>query len=154
MNVGSSTESELVSIADVLGMILWCKYFVEAQGYTIESNLLYQDNKSTILLAKNGRMSAVKNSKHTKNRFYLIADKVAKSDVEIRHMGTKSMWADLNTKPVQGELFQIQRHHIMGVPIDYDDEVEQKRNHPMLLPAVEPVKMTVSDEQMLTDIGV
>ena len=51
-NIGSSTESELVSIADVLGMILWCKYCVEAQGYTIESNLLCQDNKSTILLAK------------------------------------------------------------------------------------------------------
>ena len=25
MNVGSSTESGLVSIADVLGMIMWCK---------------------------------------------------------------------------------------------------------------------------------
>ena len=25
MNVGRSTESELVSIADVLGMIMWCK---------------------------------------------------------------------------------------------------------------------------------
>ena len=60
LNVGSSTEAELVSIADVLGMIMWCKYFMEAQGYTIDSNLLYQDNKSTILLAKNGRMSAAK----------------------------------------------------------------------------------------------
>ena len=32
MNVDSSTESELVSIAYVLGMIMWCKYFMEAQG--------------------------------------------------------------------------------------------------------------------------
>ena len=70
LNVGSSTESELVSIADVLGMMMWCKYFMEAQGYTIENNILYQDNKSTILLAKNGRMSAGKNSKHIKNRFF------------------------------------------------------------------------------------
>ena len=42
MNVVSSTESELVSITNVLGMILWCKYFMEVQGYTIESTLLYQ----------------------------------------------------------------------------------------------------------------
>ena len=70
LNVGSSTESELVSIADVLGMMIWCKYFMEAQGYTIKNNILYQDNKSTILLAKNGRMSAGKNSKHIKNRFF------------------------------------------------------------------------------------
>ena len=50
---------------------------MEAQGYIIESNLLYQDSKSIILLAKNGRMSAGKNSKHIKNRFFLITDKVA-----------------------------------------------------------------------------
>ena len=32
MNVGSSTESELVIIADVLGMIMWGKYFMKDQG--------------------------------------------------------------------------------------------------------------------------
>ena len=77
LNTGSSTEAELVSIADVLGMMMWCKYFMEAKEYTIESNILYQDNKSTILLAKNGRTSAGKNSKHINNRFFLITDKVA-----------------------------------------------------------------------------
>ena len=70
LNVGSSTESELVSIADVLGVMIWCKYFMEAQGYTIDNNLLYQDNKSTILLAKNGRMSAGKASRHIHHRFF------------------------------------------------------------------------------------
>ena len=33
LNVESSTESESVSIADVLGVMIWCKYFMEAQGY-------------------------------------------------------------------------------------------------------------------------
>ena len=45
MNVVSSTELELVSIVDVLGMLLWCKYFMEAQGYTVESNLLTRITK-------------------------------------------------------------------------------------------------------------
>ena len=76
MNVASSTGSELVSISDVLGMLMWCKYFMEAQGYTIENNILYQVNKSNILLAKNGRMLAGKNSKHTKKRFFLITDNI------------------------------------------------------------------------------
>ena len=71
LNTGSSTEAELVSIADILGTMMWCKYFMEAQGYVIENNILYQDNKSTILMEKNGRMCAGKNSKHTKNRFFL-----------------------------------------------------------------------------------
>ena len=63
-------QAELVSISDALGMMMWCKYFMEAPGYAIENNILYQDNKYTILLEKNGRMSAGKNSKHIKNRFF------------------------------------------------------------------------------------
>ena len=60
LNTGRSTKAELVSIADVLEMIMWCKCFTEAQGYKIDNIILYQDNKSTILLARNGRMSAEK----------------------------------------------------------------------------------------------
>ena len=40
MNVSSSTHSELVSIADVLGVIMWCKYFMEAQGYRLVRPLM------------------------------------------------------------------------------------------------------------------
>ena len=71
-------------------------------------------------------------------------------------MGTKSMWADVNTKPVQGELFWTFRHHMimMGAPIYYNDDVERRRIHPLLLPKVETGKMTVSDEEMLKEIEV
>ena len=43
---------------------------------------------------------------------------------------------------------------MMGVPINYNDDEERKRTHKLLMPKAEPVKMTVSDEQMLNDIGV
>ena len=103
LNVGSSTESELVSIANVLGVVIWCKYFMEVQGYTIDNNLLYQDNKSTILLAKNGRISAGKASRHIHHRYFLVTDKIEKGDVTAEHRRTKEMWADGNTKPLQGQ---------------------------------------------------
>ena len=64
------------------------------------------------------------------------------------------MWADVNTKPVQGELFRIVCHHIMGVPVDYDGDVERRRTHLMLLSKVETERMTVSDEEMLKEIAV
>ena len=70
LDVGSSTESEVVSIAYVLGIMMWSKYFMEAQGYTIEKNVLDQDYNSTILPAKNGHMLSGKASKHIKNRFF------------------------------------------------------------------------------------
>jgi hypothetical protein len=34
--------------------ILWTLYFLEAQGYKVDKNILYQDNKSSILLETNG----------------------------------------------------------------------------------------------------
>ena len=145
MNNGSSTESELVGTADVIGMMMWCKFFMEAQGYTIESNILYQDNKSTILLAKNGRMSAGKNSKHIKNRFFLITDKVAQGDLKIRHKGTDDMWADMNTNPTQGKLFRTQRIKVMGVPVDYDDDVELRNMHTLLLPPQEAERISTTN---------
>ena len=125
LNTGSSTEAELVSISDVLGMMMmWCKYFMEAQGYTIENNILYQDNKSTIFLAKNGSMITGKNSKHIKNRFFLITDKVDQGDLNIKHKGTDKMWGDVNTNPMQGKRFRVTQAEVMGVPVDYaaDDE--------------------------------
>ena len=123
LNTGSSTEAELVSISEVIGMMMWYKYFMEAQEYTIDNNILYQDNKSTILLAKNGRMSAGKNSKHIKNRFLLITDKVAQGDLKIQHKGTDKMWADVNTKPTKGERFRFMRGEVIGVSAECDDDV-------------------------------
>ena len=44
LTVGSSTESEPVGIADVLGITMWSKSFMEALGYTIENTVIYQDH--------------------------------------------------------------------------------------------------------------
>jgi hypothetical protein len=57
MNVQSSTEGELVAVDNAATMILWTKLFLEAQGYDVEKNIVYQDNKSAILLETNGKKS-------------------------------------------------------------------------------------------------
>ena len=64
------------------------------------------------------------------------------------------MWADVNTNPVQGQLFWTFRHHMMVVPIYYDDDVERRRTHPMFLPKVETERMTISDKGILKAIEV
>ena len=134
LNVGSSTESELVSISDALGVIVWYKYFMEARGYAIDNNLLYQDNKSTILLAKNGRMSEGKTSRRIHHRVFLITNKIEKEDVSVEHRDAKEMWADGNTKPLQGAGFRLFRSKVMRIPEDYNDDAEKVRTHPLLLP--------------------
>jgi hypothetical protein len=64
LNTKSSTEAELVGFDDVMPKVLWTLYFLEAQGYKIDDNVLYQDNKSSIMLETNGRGSSGKQTKH------------------------------------------------------------------------------------------
>ena len=54
INAKSSMEAELVAINNVMPLILWTHYFLEAQGYEVHENKVFQDNQSTILLKKNG----------------------------------------------------------------------------------------------------
>ena len=46
LNTRSSTEAELVGIDDLMLAILWTWYFLKAQGYQVEDNILYRDNRS------------------------------------------------------------------------------------------------------------
>ena len=55
LNVMRSTEGNFVGDHDGLSMILWSKYFIEAQGYTVEHKTLYQDNNRTIPMGINSR---------------------------------------------------------------------------------------------------
>ena len=85
INTGSSTEAELIGIDDALNHIMWDFYFIQAQGYEFTKNIVMQDNKSTIMMAKNGRFSCSKRNKHTKNRYFMIKDKIGKGEVIIQY---------------------------------------------------------------------
>jgi hypothetical protein len=39
-NTKSSTKAELVGVDDVMPPVLWTLYFLEAQGYNIDDNVL------------------------------------------------------------------------------------------------------------------
>ena len=52
LNTRSSTEAELVGVNDVMSIVLWTRLFLEAQGFEVSDNILFQDNESTIKLAK------------------------------------------------------------------------------------------------------
>ena len=115
--------------------------------YTIYTNVLFQDNKLTILLATNGSQSTGKKSKHIKNKYFLVADKVEQGDLQIKHEGTDTMWADYHSKPLQGSKFCTMRSKIMNFPVEYDDGVERRLTHPLLLPKYESDKGVVSLER-------
>ena len=78
LNTKSSTEAELVAIDDAMGQILWTRHFLAAQGVPVPTTTIYQDNKSTILLAENGSTSSGKRTRHLNVRYYFVTDKIKK----------------------------------------------------------------------------
>ena len=76
LNTKSSTESELVGADDMLVKVLWRLYFIQSQGYTVDQNIMYQDNVVTMCLAINCTLSSSKRTKHIKARYFFIKDKV------------------------------------------------------------------------------
>ena len=60
LNTKSSTEAELIGADDAMPQMLWTRYFLEAQGYGIDENILYQDNMSPMLLENNGKKYSTK----------------------------------------------------------------------------------------------
>ena len=114
LNTHSSCESELVGVDDAATKILWNKQFMEAQGYRIDRNVLYQDNKITILLLENGKQSAGKRSRALNIQYFFIHDQKEKGNINIEYCPTKQMWADLMTKPLQGSDFKFMADRLMS----------------------------------------
>ena len=114
LNVKSSTESELVGVSEYIPYNLWLLMFMCMQGYVIKNNVLYQDNKSTILMLKNGRNSCTGNSRHIHIRYFFVKDRVDKKEVKIEYCPSLDMLADFFTKPLQGKMFLKFRQVLMG----------------------------------------
>ena len=114
LNTRSSTESELVGVDDVCTMVLWTKLFLEAQGYQVDKNIIYQDNKSAILLETNGKKSAGKRSRALNVRYFFVTDQVEKGNLQVEYCPTNEMLGDFFTKPLQGTKFLKFRGQILG----------------------------------------
>ena len=115
INTKSSTETELVGTDDMLPQILWTNYFMRAQGWNSFETVLYQDNKSAILLENNGKLSSSSRTKHINVRYYFIKDCVERKEITIKFCGTDDMWADFYTKPLQGKKFYEFRKIILNL---------------------------------------
>ena len=116
----------------------------------MEQNILYQDNKSTIRLANNGRWSSSKRTKHIKSRYFFIKDKIDQGEVSIEHQPTDMMWSDVLMKPKQGKGFRVDRSMLMNVPEVYNDEEERRKTHPKLIELAEGMESSIVKNSLLS----
>ena len=114
MNSRSSTESELLAVDDALPTIQWTKSFMYDQGYDLKTYLI-EDNRSTMLLMKNGKLSSGKRTKHFDIRYFYVKDLIDRGVINVSHCMSEDMIADFFTKPLQGKRFDKFRDIILNV---------------------------------------
>jgi len=134
LNIKSSMEAELVAVDDTMGQVLWTRHFLATQGHPVPTTTIYQDNKSMILLAENGKSSSSKRTHHKNVCYFFIADKIKKGEVKVAFCPLTNMLVDF-TKPLQGSTFKRMRSIILKMPdtdksiIKHRSVLESKKNN-------------------------
>ena len=120
----SSTEAELIGLSDSANQGLFVRTFLLAQGYsTVGPVTIYQDNMSCMALLRRGK-SGSERTRHIAIRYFWVKERVVINEVVIEHKGTKEMYANVLTKPLQGAQFVYERECLTGWSTGEDIEYE------------------------------
>ena len=111
----SSTEAELVALSDSSNQALHVRNFIIGQGHSCAPVTIYQDNMSCMALIDRGR-SATERTRHISIRYFWLKERVDMGEAKVVHLGTKDMYANMLTKPLQGGQFRSERHGVTGWP--------------------------------------
>ena len=68
------------------------------QGYQVNDNILYQDNRNAILLEKNGQISSLKQTKHMDVCYFFVTDRIQRGEVTAEWCPTSEIIADYMTE--------------------------------------------------------
>ena len=127
LNTKRSTESELVGADDFKPQVLRTCYFLEARGYDVRENFVYQYNHSSIILEKNGKGSSSERTRPINIRYFFITDRIASGDLDVEYCPTGEMLAEFFTEPLRGSPFRKFRNDIINIRVTTQSEVERKR---------------------------
>jgi hypothetical protein len=109
----SSTEAELVGLSDSANQGLHMRNFLVMQGYRMPPVTVYLDNLSYIALLARGR-SGAERTRHIVIRYFWTKECVDIGEMRIGNKGTKQMYANVLTKPLQGSQFMHERTCLTG----------------------------------------
>ena len=109
----SSTEAELVALTDGSTDIIWLRQMLNAQGFDIGPVKVAEDNQP-VLAMLDRKSHGVARTRHINIRYFFIIDRVKSGDLELHHVPTDLMLADIFTKPLVGGPFIRMQARLMG----------------------------------------
>jgi hypothetical protein len=109
----SSTEAEFIALSDLGSVGIWMRNFLISMGIDQDAVKIFQDNKSTIALIKNG-VSTSPRTRHIGIRTYWLHDRITNKEVEVIYLPTGLMISDILTKPITGPQFFFLRNLLLN----------------------------------------
>ncbi len=108
------TEAEYYSLAEAARELLWIKNFLyEIDQNQVKVQRIWQDNTTTIKLATSDDVS--ERSKHIECKFHFVKKLSAKGIIDVQHMPTDQMVADIFTKSLLEAVFKKHAMRIQGM---------------------------------------
>lgn len=111
----STTEAEYVAMGDgvkealyVRGILRFLRPEMKFSGISV-----FEDNQGAIALAENPLSSS--NSKHIDVRRHFVRELSANGDITVKHVSTNKQCADILTKALGKEKFELHRDLLLGL---------------------------------------
>jgi hypothetical protein len=102
----SSSESELVTAEEATTYIIWLRCLLQSFNVHLEKpTILFQDNKSTIIISSQG--GSFKRTKHLICKDNFIKEHINNGLVQLQYMSTNNMPADMLTKPLSRTVLEF-----------------------------------------------
>lgn len=121
----SSMEAEYVCLTEMCKKIVHIRQLLEDIGLPqTEPTTVFQDNKSAINLAN--APAITRHSRHIHVRHHFVRHLVELNIINIVHIGTAIMYADLLTKPQPPGIHMNQTAHVMNIPIQTIKNLKQQ----------------------------
>ncbi|KAK9689748.1 hypothetical protein RND81_09G078400 [Saponaria officinalis] len=106
----STAESEYVAAGLACSQLLWLKQQLEDYGVSFSCIPIFFDNTSAIIISKNPAQHS--RTKHIEIRHHFLRDNVEKEIIRLEFCKTENQWADIFTKPLERESFEMLRLEI------------------------------------------
>jgi len=106
LTAASTMQAEFVACYEAVGQAVWLKGFIP--GLRVVDSIskplrLYYDNKVAIFYANNNKSSGA--AKHIEIKYFVVKDRILYHTIELEHISTKEMLADLLTKGLPPNIF-------------------------------------------------
>ena len=109
----SSTAAEVYSLHATLREVLWLRMFLKEMEIETPITTMFEDNQPCVNLTALPSGFAGK-SKHLEIKFFKVKDYVDSGDIQIQHVNTEHMLADVLTKTLSGDKFASMSSKIMN----------------------------------------